>query len=141
MGFRFVQPTLHHRHDGVGRESDLCRHLSVHHRGDDPRHVEVLPVNVRPPKVPIGIFTLKNRTIGPVARLFVEYAREVASVTGSSRKSIIRPPTLAHRLRSDSRHLAGRVDRRPYAEVGNTLLKELDRLGSKGPARWGKRRV
>jgi len=33
---------------------------------------------VRPPKVPIGIFTLKNRTIGPVARLFVEYAREVA---------------------------------------------------------------
>jgi hypothetical protein len=40
--------------------------------------VEVLPVDVRPPKVPIGIFTLKNRTIGPVARLFVEYAREVA---------------------------------------------------------------
>ena len=37
-----------------------------------------LPVNVRPPKVPIGIFTLKNRTIGPVARLFVDYAREVA---------------------------------------------------------------
>jgi hypothetical protein len=34
--------------------------------------------HVRPPKVPIGIFTLKNRTIGPVARLFVEYAREVA---------------------------------------------------------------
>ena len=46
----------------VGRESDLCRRLSVHHRGDDPRHVEVLPVDVRPPKVPIGIFTLKNRT-------------------------------------------------------------------------------
>jgi len=78
MGFRFVQPTLHHRHDGVGRESNLCRHLSVHHRGDDPRHVEVLPVDVKPPKVPIGIFTLKNRTIGPVARLFVDYAREVA---------------------------------------------------------------
>jgi len=33
---------------------------------------------VRPPKVPIGIFTLKNRTIGPVARLFVDYGREVA---------------------------------------------------------------
>ena len=28
--------------------------------------------------MPIGIFTLKNRTIGPVARLFVDYAREVA---------------------------------------------------------------
>jgi hypothetical protein len=80
MGFRFVQPILHHRHDhdDVGRESDLCRHLSLHRRGDDPRQVEVLPVDVRPPKVPIGIFTLKNRTIGPVARLFVDYAREVA---------------------------------------------------------------
>jgi hypothetical protein len=38
----------------------------------------VLPVDVRPPKVPIGIFTLKNRAIGPVARFFVEHAREVA---------------------------------------------------------------
>jgi hypothetical protein len=28
--------------------------------------------------VPIGIVTLKNRTLGPVARLFVEHAREVA---------------------------------------------------------------
>src|SRR5258708_36045695 len=47
-------------------------------RGDDPRHEEVLPVDVRPPKVAIGIFTLKNRTIGAVARLFVDYAREGA---------------------------------------------------------------
>ena len=56
---------------------------------------------------------------------------------GRRRKSIIRPPTLAHRLRSDSRHLAGRVDRRPYAEVGNTLLKELDCLGSEGSRSLG----
>jgi hypothetical protein len=77
-GFRFIQPTLHHWHNDIGRASDLCQHLSVHHRGDDPRQVEVLPVDVRPPKVAIAHFTLKNRTIGPVARLFVEYAREVA---------------------------------------------------------------
>jgi hypothetical protein len=37
------------------------------HRGDDPRHVEVLPADVRPPKVLIGIFILKNRTIGRAA--------------------------------------------------------------------------
>lgn len=40
--------------------------------------VKVLPLDVTPPKVPIGIFTLKNRTVGPVAQLFVEHAREVA---------------------------------------------------------------
>jgi len=44
--------------------------------------MKVLPVDVRLPKVPIGIFTLKDRTIGPVARLFVEYAREVARSLG-----------------------------------------------------------
>jgi DNA-binding transcriptional LysR family regulator len=39
--------------------------------------VKILAVDARLPKVPIGIFTLKNRTIGPVARLFVEHAHEV----------------------------------------------------------------
>jgi DNA-binding transcriptional LysR family regulator len=39
--------------------------------------VRILSVDVRPPKVPIGIFTLKKRTIGPVARLFAEQAREL----------------------------------------------------------------
>jgi hypothetical protein len=29
-------------------------------------------------RLPIGIITLKNRTLGPVARLFIEQAREVA---------------------------------------------------------------
>ncbi len=40
--------------------------------------VKVLAVDVKPPIVPIGIFMLKNRTIGPVSRLFVEHAREAA---------------------------------------------------------------
>ena len=67
------------------------------------RHAEILSIAVdcAPPDYPIQ--------------------RRYTGVTGSSRKSIIRPPTLADRLRFDSRHLAGRVDRRPYAEVGNTL--------------------
>lgn len=38
--------------------------------------VKVLPIEAKMPSVPIGIFTLKNRTISPVARLFVEHARE-----------------------------------------------------------------
>jgi len=28
--------------------------------------------------VPVGIVTLKNRTLSPVAQLFIEHAREVA---------------------------------------------------------------
>src|SRR5262245_41104881 len=62
--------------------------------------------------------------------------RRYTGVTGSSRKSIIRPPTLAHRLRSDSRHLAGRVDRRPYAEVGIvSICREASLfLGARGAA-------
>jgi DNA-binding transcriptional LysR family regulator len=44
------------------------------------RHPElkVLPVELPLARVEIGIVTLKNRTLSPVARLFIEYAREVA---------------------------------------------------------------
>jgi len=40
--------------------------------------IRVLPVHVPAPPSPVGIVTLKNRTPSPVARLFVEQAREVA---------------------------------------------------------------
>jgi DNA-binding transcriptional LysR family regulator len=39
---------------------------------------KVLPVALPLPPVPIGVFTLKNRTLSPVAQLFIEHAREVA---------------------------------------------------------------
>ena len=39
---------------------------------------KVLPVNLPLPSVPVGIVTLKNRTLSPAARLFIEHAREVA---------------------------------------------------------------
>jgi DNA-binding transcriptional LysR family regulator len=44
------------------------------------RHLElkVLPVELPVARVPIGIVTLKNRTLSPVAQLFIEHAREVA---------------------------------------------------------------
>jgi DNA-binding transcriptional LysR family regulator len=47
--------------------------------------VKVLPVKVPVAPVPVGIVTLKNRTLSPVARLFIEHAREVAK-TLSKRK-------------------------------------------------------
>jgi DNA-binding transcriptional LysR family regulator len=40
--------------------------------------LKVLPVKVPLPPVPVGIVTLKNRTLSPVARLGIGHAREVA---------------------------------------------------------------
>jgi len=39
---------------------------------------KVLPVELPLPPVPIGILTLKNRTLSPVTHLFIEHVREVA---------------------------------------------------------------
>ena len=40
--------------------------------------IKILPVELPLAPVPVGIVTLKNRTLSPVARLFMECAREVA---------------------------------------------------------------
>ena len=40
--------------------------------------LKVLPVELPMARVPVGILTLKNRALGPVAKLFIEHAREVA---------------------------------------------------------------
>lgn len=40
--------------------------------------IKILPVKVPVPPVPVGIVTLQNRTFNPVARLFIEHARQVA---------------------------------------------------------------
>jgi len=39
---------------------------------------KILPVALTLPDIPTGIVTLKNRTLSPVARLFIEHAREFA---------------------------------------------------------------
>jgi DNA-binding transcriptional LysR family regulator len=44
--------------------------------------IKVLPVELQHPRMPIGIVTLKNRTLSPVARLFIEHARGVAKPLG-----------------------------------------------------------
>ena len=43
-----------------------------------PTPLRVLPVKLPIPAWPVGIMTLKNRAISPVAKLFIENAREVA---------------------------------------------------------------
>ena len=40
--------------------------------------IKVLPVDLQHAPVPTGIITLKNRTLSPVAQLFIDEAREVA---------------------------------------------------------------
>jgi DNA-binding transcriptional LysR family regulator len=40
--------------------------------------IKVLPVKLQYASVPVGIITLKNRTLSPVAQLFIDEAREVA---------------------------------------------------------------
>jgi DNA-binding transcriptional LysR family regulator len=40
--------------------------------------IKVLPVDLPIARAPIGIVTLKHRTVSPIAKLFIEHAREVA---------------------------------------------------------------
>ena len=42
--------------------------------------IKILPVQLPIARVPNGIVTLKNRTLSPVARLFIEHARELAKL-------------------------------------------------------------
>ena len=40
--------------------------------------LNILPVKLPLARLPIGVATLKNRTLGPVVQLFIQHAREVA---------------------------------------------------------------
>jgi hypothetical protein len=40
--------------------------------------MKVLPIELPTARVPNGIVTLKNRTLSPVAQLFIDCARQVA---------------------------------------------------------------
>jgi DNA-binding transcriptional LysR family regulator len=53
------------------------------------RSIRVLPVGFPNRPSPVGIVTLKNRTISPVAQLFIECAREVARPLATGRPRTI----------------------------------------------------
>jgi DNA-binding transcriptional LysR family regulator len=40
--------------------------------------IKVLPVHLRAAPVPVGIVTLKNRTLSPVVQVFLKHARDIA---------------------------------------------------------------
>jgi len=46
--------------------------------GENLSRLKVLPVDLPITPWPVGIMTLKNRTLTPVVRLFIDCAREVA---------------------------------------------------------------
>ena len=48
--------------------------------------IKVLPIKLPITPVPIGIVTLRNRALGPVAQLFIEHAREVAKPLAKHRQ-------------------------------------------------------
>jgi hypothetical protein len=45
---------------------------------DKDREIKTLPVELPNTDVQMGIFTLKNRTASPVAKLFIDHARDIA---------------------------------------------------------------
>jgi DNA-binding transcriptional LysR family regulator len=51
---------------------------SVLHFGVKSLSVKVLPVELPPLPKPVGIISLKGRTISPAAQIFIECAREIA---------------------------------------------------------------
>jgi DNA-binding transcriptional LysR family regulator len=48
--------------------------------------INALPIQPPLARVPVGIVTLKNRTLGPVARLFIDHARELAKPLAKLRR-------------------------------------------------------
>ena len=50
--------------------------------------LKVLPVDLPIPPLPVGILTLKNRTLTPVVRLFIECAREVVKPLANKNAAI-----------------------------------------------------
>ena len=51
--------------------------------------LKVLPVNIPIPAWPVGITTLKNRTLAPVVELFIDCAREVAKPLANSKSRFL----------------------------------------------------
>jgi hypothetical protein len=52
--------------------------------------IKALPVELSTTRIPVGIVTLKNRTLGAVAQLFIEQTRQVAKLPpNKSRKRYV----------------------------------------------------
>jgi DNA-binding transcriptional LysR family regulator len=52
---------------------------SVMRFGGQQMHIKVLPVKILSPPAPVGLITVKDRTLTPLAERFIEYTRKVAN--------------------------------------------------------------
>ncbi len=52
--------------------------------------IKVLPIKLPNRPAPVGIMTLKNHTISPIAQLFIDCAREVSKPLSANKNSLIR---------------------------------------------------
>jgi DNA-binding transcriptional LysR family regulator len=52
---------------------------SVMRFGGQQMHIKVLPVKILSPPAPVGLITVKDRTLTPLAERFIEYTRNVAN--------------------------------------------------------------
>jgi DNA-binding transcriptional LysR family regulator len=60
--------------------------VSVLRFGTNLPPLKILPVKLSMPPLPVGVMTLKNRTISPVARLFIDHVRELARPLAKQRR-------------------------------------------------------
>ena len=67
-----------------------CIPSSVYRYGAQVKPVKALPVDMDL-KLPVAIYTLKNRTLSPAVKLFIETAREVAKTMATDDEALIRP--------------------------------------------------
>ena len=69
---------------------------SVLRLGPTPSVLEVLPCALPPSVQPVAVTTLKNRTLSPTAKLFIERAREVAGpLAKASQREAVKPQAKA----------------------------------------------
>jgi len=80
----------------TGRFLTALPRTVLHFRADS-LQLKSLPVDVRIQSHPVGIITLKNRTLSPVAQLFIDCAREVA-------KPLAKGPAPSDRAKNISGH-------------------------------------
>ena len=64
---------------------------SLLHFGDLPSPLKVLPVDLAIEPRPVAIVTLKDRTLGPVAKLFIDCAREITKRLANAKSSGQKP--------------------------------------------------
>ena len=65
-----------------GRFISIVQASVVRYRSND-IPLKVLPIDLSSTRRPIGLITLKNRTLSPIAKLFIDAARDVAKPTNT----------------------------------------------------------